>query len=216
MKVSTDACLLGAWAKNLAPNHCLDIGAGSGVLSLMLAQRYPAALIEAVEIEEDCAQQCATNFANSPWHNRLAVHVGDVLDYQPKNKYNLIVSNPPYFDQAVLSSTQKKQWARHQLTLNLENLMAFAAENISADGNFCLILPSETFFKASLLAKKQNLWLAEKTNIRTLPHKNVSRVLLNFCNKPVDFIENTILIELEPGVHHPDFKNLLQNFYLKF
>lgn len=214
MKVGTDGCLLGAWASHIAPLRVLDIGSGSGLLSLMLAQRYYSAEIDAVEIDLECAAQCRENAANSPWADRIHVYQSDVFQFKPKMPYDLIVSNPPYFNHAVQPCDNQRKLARHQVSLTVDELMKYAYNNLTEEGAFCLILPAENYFHAVIEAQKNHFFLAEKSDVQSLPGKVVNRVLLKFLKTQGALVINQIIIEESPGKYHDDFTRLLRDFYL--
>src|SRR5262245_58656662 len=126
MKVTTDGCLFGAWvaaskAGNAAAGkHVLDIGTGTGLLSLMYAQKHPHAQIDAIEIDEAAAQQAADNFAASPWQKRLQLIHSDIKDYRPSHPYDTIISNPPFYENQLSSGNAKKNMAHHSSSIGLE------------------------------------------------------------------------------------------------
>lgn len=148
MKLGTDAIVLGAWVARLAwsPTRILDIGTGTGVLALMMAQAYPVAEVEAIELDAEAATEARDNFARSPWSPRLQLFEGDVLSFKPKRPYDLIISNPPYFTQDAPSACgASRQMARQEQAggLGLERLLSWAGEWLSPEGNLCLVLPRE-------------------------------------------------------------------------
>ncbi len=145
MKVSTDACLLGALVNdNITAAHILDIGTGTGLLSLMMAQKFPSAIIEAVEIEQNAFQQAQENFSNSIWKDRLKVHLSSIQNFAKNNsaqKYDLIISNPPFFENDLLSPDKKTNIAKHSTDLTLKELLACAFELLNDNGFIYLLLP---------------------------------------------------------------------------
>ena len=145
MKVNTDGCLLGSWAHHESPKRILDIGAGSGVIALMLAQRYEKAAITAVEIEQACANQCILNFENSPFQDRLTCINEDINLFENSSLFDLIVSNPPYFENATPAKGTARLRARHHNTLSLTDLFKNVNRLLNEKGDFCLILPIDRF-----------------------------------------------------------------------
>ncbi len=214
MKVGTDGCLLGAWAS--APNSktILDVGAGTGLLSLMLAQRFEFAQIEALEIEQICAKQCAENVANSPFANRVKTHATALQNFTTSTKYDLIVSNPPYFKNALLPEKEQRQTARHDAELNAETLFFYTSKILANTGKICIIIPSDRCEDFLREAQKNKLFLQQKTTVKPTPQKPPKRVLLQFGFDENALTENEIFIEKSRGVYSDDFTQLLGDFYL--
>ena len=146
MKVGTDGILLGAWAPVAGVKRCLDIGAGSGLLALMLAQRTDdSVMIDAVELENEAAAQAQENFNQSPWAERINVHTADIQQWitQQTVRFDLIISNPPYYQQGVECATPQREQARYTTTLDHQSLLTCAAECITEEGFFCVVLPEQ-------------------------------------------------------------------------
>ena len=147
MKVGTDGILLGAWALAQTPTHILDIGTGTGLIALMLAQRFPIANVDAVEFEPSACQQAAENFANSPWATRLQALCADISDWSRlpnhSGKYSLIVSNPPWFVDSLKPPLESRALARHTPSLSSADLISAVRRLITPGGDFCIILPAE-------------------------------------------------------------------------
>lgn len=142
MKVSTDACIQGAWSP-LMPNtkHVLDIGTGTGLLSLMLAQRHPSISIDAIELDATAARQAQENFSNAPWSNRLHLLQGDAIIYPFNKKYDYIICNPPFFNNSLLGPEQQRNQARHSITLSYQQLVSLLKNNLTATGHASILLP---------------------------------------------------------------------------
>jgi tRNA1Val (adenine37-N6)-methyltransferase len=215
MKVNTDGCLLGAWADHGAPQNILDIGSGSGVIALMMAQKFAEACIDAVEIDSICAEQCRSNLEKSPWANRLKSIHSDILKFSPHKRYDLIVSNPPYFQKALLSSDQVLNYARHQIALNLSDLLRYAKNHLTKNGSFCVVLPADQLQSCMNLALRNQLYILKKTAVQSLPDKNISRYLLHFTLVQHSSTEEIQCIECGPGEYSPWFKSLLSEYYIK-
>ena len=147
MKVGTDGVLLGAWANCEGAKRILDIGTGTGVIALQMAQRNAEAQIHAVEIDEAAAKRARANFDNSPWAERLNVEQTAVQEFSPAEKFDLIVSNPPYFVDSLLPPDTKRSTARHTHDLTFEELDNAVARLLAGDGKFALILPVTEFEK---------------------------------------------------------------------
>ncbi|HMI78726.1 MAG TPA: methyltransferase, partial [Ferruginibacter sp.] len=163
MKVCTDACLFGSLIANgqLLPAHCLDIGTGTGLLSLMYAQKDPLAIIDAVEIDEAVAGQAKENFAASPWAGRLNIFNTDILALHPPEKYDLIFSNPPFFEDDLRSPDEFKNSAKHDTTLDLKQLLQVVDTNLTNEGSFAVLLPYHRVEYFTNEADKAGLHLVE-------------------------------------------------------
>lgn len=219
MKVSTDACLLGAWApfpENV--NAILDIGAGTGLLSLMLAQRFPGATITALEIDPQAAEQARENIAGSPFADRVEVMCGDIRNYNPAALYDGIISNPPFFQNSLRGPDAARNRARHSDdTLAFPELYAAVTRLLKPDGHFALLLPTEAQegWEQALISGK--LALVEKLRARPLPEKAPNRVLYFYRKGAIS--GNSVVSELSVyeryGDYSADFRKLLQPFYLK-
>jgi tRNA1Val (adenine37-N6)-methyltransferase len=182
MKVNTDGVLLGAWADVQGATRILDVGTGTGVIALMLAQRTATAVIDAVEIDRDSATQAAKNIADSPWAARVNVFTMPFQTYTANAfaSYDLIVSNPPYFVDALLPDTEERLLSRHAASLSYEDLIAGVNALLRDTGRFCLILPyaeANVFIAKAAMAQ---LYCTHKTNVCSAPEKPVKRLLLVF------------------------------------
>ena len=214
MKVNTDGCLLGAWASADTPTTILDVGAGSGLIGLMLAQRYPNATVDLVEIEPHCAEQCAENVLHSPFANRVTTHNIAIQDFQPEKRYDLIVSNPPYFENYLLSPDEKRKLARHNTALTLEVLVAIANSMLSEKGTFCVIIPENRKDELLSFTQKINLNLKEQVALRSLPNKPISRHLLAFTTESSIITATESAIESSAGNYAEIVKKWFSPFYL--
>ncbi len=222
MKVGTDGLLLGAWA-SLANSAAicagatyLDIGSGSGVISLMLAQRAPNACIHAIELDANAANQAAANFQLSPFTQRLQLLKGDILTYQPAERYALIVSNPPFFQNALLSADNARNQARHTASLPLPLLLAKAAELLTADGSFALILPETAAQALSQLASAQGWFASASCRVFSRPGTLPIRRLMQWQRQPCDTLQQQLVIHNDDGSYSEHYRTLLRDFYLKF
>ena len=214
MKVNTDGCLLGGWANHTEPKNILDIGAGSGVIGLMLAQRFEHAQITLVEIDAQCATQCALNAAKSPFAERVSTVNSAIQDFKPNTQFDLIVSNPPYFENDTPAVGEARLSARHHHTLTLKELFHAAACLLTTNGQFCLILPYHRLAKTLEIASQVGLQISQQINIRSLPNKPVTRVLLAFSTQPSALKIKEMNIEVLPGEYSAESKQLLGDFYL--
>jgi tRNA1Val (adenine37-N6)-methyltransferase len=217
MKVSTDGLMLGAYAPVPPPgSHILDIGAGSGLISLMLAQRTAGAnSITAVELDSAAAQQAALNVANSPWPAAVQLIEADILTYHSDKRYRLIVSNPPFFQQAVPARDARRHQARHTDSLPFAALLQKAAALLAEGGTFCLILPSQSADYFSQLATRSGWYLAANCQVKPKPDKPAGRVL-QCWQREVCATEYSQLIIHDANAYSAGYRYLLKDFYLKF
>ncbi|WP_245861640.1 tRNA1(Val) (adenine(37)-N6)-methyltransferase [Arsukibacterium tuosuense] len=228
MKVGTDGLLLGAWASlptYVSLNGCavtkdsaayLDIGSGSGLISLMLAQRAPQATIRAIELDSDAARQAEHNFRQSSFASRLQLLKGDILTYQPAERYALIVSNPPFFDNALLGSNGKRNQARHTASLPLPLLLAKAAELLAPGGSLALVLPEPAAEAFSQLAGAQGWFAMASCQVFSRADKAPLRRLMQWQRVPCQPRQQQLLIHNDDGSYSEQYRHLLRDFYLKF
>jgi tRNA1Val (adenine37-N6)-methyltransferase len=214
-KVSTDACIFGAWtAKYCAPKtNVLDIGAGTGLLTLMIAQEHHAQ-IDSIEIEEECASQMKENLKSSPWNNRLHAIKADVRTYAFTKEYDLVISNPPFYEKQLRSADTGKNLAWHSVELNLAELTGIAAGVLSEQGNFSVIIPYSR--KAEALAEGKRHYLAPDrilTVRHTLKHP-YTRCMIIFSKQYVECIETELVIRNEDGSYTEGVSELLAGYYL--
>ncbi|WP_166837319.1 tRNA1(Val) (adenine(37)-N6)-methyltransferase [Rheinheimera pleomorphica] len=218
MKVGTDGLLLGAFAPLPEPGGAiLDIGAGSGLISLMLAQRSLAAnAIDAIELDSAAAAQAMLNVANSPWPTAIQLIKGDILTYHSAKRYRLIVSNPPFFQQSLLPKDKKRSQARHTDSLPLAALLTKAGELLHAEGIFSLILPLAEAEAMLQQALAQGWYLARRCEVRSKANKPVQRLLLSLSKQRQKAANSSLIIHQADGGYSAEYKALLQDFYLKF
>lgn len=223
MKVGTDGLLLGAFAP-LPPagSAILDIGAGSGLISLMLAQRTAGANpIDAVELDACAAEQAATNVANSPWPDAVRLIKGDILTYHTDKRYRLIVSNPPFFHRAVAAQDEKRHQARHTDSLPFHALLDSAAALLSSEGTFAIVLPFAASEHFSALALTTGWQLQHNCTVYTKPTK-AHRSLLCFARgtngsgHKAETLHTQLRIHDASGAYSTQYQQLLGAFYLKF
>ena len=214
MKVGTDGCLLGAWADADSPKRILDIGAGTGLISLMMAQRFTNAKIEAVEIGVECAAQCRDNISHSPWAERITTHNSPIQEFEQQELFDLIVCNPPFFSNAFAAPNLERHTARHDDSLSVEELFSAVKKFLSPSGFFSIIIPIDRMNDFVEVAKNQELFVNRKTSVKPTPSKASKRVLLSFCFNKSDFQETEMFIESSRGIYSEDFRSLLADFYL--
>ncbi|MBK7344055.1 MAG: methyltransferase [Saprospiraceae bacterium] len=199
MKVGTDGILLGAWAKpDASIGSTVDIGTGTGLLALMIAQRYPHVHFDAIELDEHAAKDARLNFTRSPWHDRLVVWEGNALswlgDPDKSRRYDFLISNPPFFREGIRSADPSRTLARHQDHLPDVAFWELADYIIDDPGQVDVILPAEAEARWCALASSSGFFLQRICQVRARPERSVSRSLLSFSRqqKPVERTDMTI------------------------
>ena len=215
MKVGTDGVLLGAWAACDGAKRILDIGTGTGVIALMLAQRNSEAKIHAVEIDETATQRARSNFDMSPWAERLDVECCAVQAFNPAEKFDLIISNPPYFVDSLLPPDAKRSTARHTHDLSFEELDKAVCRLLADEGRFALILPTAEFEKYLTITQ---LHLVRRCDVYPKTDADIKRVMAEFAkHEAADAKHETITIEQDKrGDYTDEYRTLTKDFYLKF
>lgn len=218
MKVGTDGVLLGAWAAlENKPSSILDIGAGTGLLSLMLAQKSLASTIEALEIDEAAYEQCVENFEASPWADRLFCYHADLDEFteEIEEPYDLIISNPPFYTEEVSSENASRDNARQNQSLPFDELLEGVSKLLSFDGVFTTIIPfkEETTFIS--LATSFRLFPNRVLRVRGNQSTEIKRSLLEFSFKEREVSEEELTIEIKRHQYTEDYINLTKEFYLK-
>lgn len=219
MKVGTDGVLLGAWV-SLRPSDCrlLDVGTGTGVIALMLAQRAPQAEVTAIDIDEACAVQARGNADRSAWRARITVCCAPVQDYRTGLPFDLLVSNPPYYDRSLLPPDAGRTTARHAVSLDSAGLLAAADRLLAPEGRMALVLPPPEAerFRAQAAGR---FVLQRRTDVWTTPRSGVRRCLLEFVRDGMPVGEpaaDRLVIEEAPNHFTEEYKLLTRDFYLKF
>jgi tRNA1Val (adenine37-N6)-methyltransferase len=218
MKVGTDGVLLGAWADVRGARTILDIGAGTGLIALMLAQRAPEALIDAVELDPGSAEQAAENIAASPWSGRVRVFSLPIQDFAPPEGrlYDLIVSNPPFFAGALKSPKPGRNQVRHGETLSFSALLLSAGRLLSPQGRFSLILPYAEAKTFQELAVHYHLFTSRVCEVHSRFGKPVERVLMELGRTPAPLVREPALCLQGDGAggRSGDYGALTEGFYL--
>jgi tRNA1Val (adenine37-N6)-methyltransferase len=215
MKVGTDGVLLGAWVNVKNKNNLLDVGSGSGLIALMMAQRNQQAIIDAVEIDPNAVEQTRYNFDISPWKNRLQVYHSDFRRYQSVRKYDLIVSNPPYFDENYYSGNRQRDRARHTKDLKLSDLVEKSIELLSTGGHIALILPYQKLQELQDISKHNGLFFNKITYVKGNPAAKVKRFLCDLSFEKNILETETLIIEIKRHQYTPEYVALTRDFYLK-
>lgn len=223
MKIGTDGILLGAWVQAEQPQRILDIGTGTGLIALMMAQRFPSAVIDAVEIEPNAAEQAARNFAASPWPERLNLNDQSIQRFAasdlPDKAYSLIVSNPPWFVDSLKSNKSSRNLARHTDSLGHEDLLNSVRLLLHSSGRFAVVLPFDESTSFIRSAHERNLSCRRQCHVRSKPSLSPHRILLEFETVPADspVIPQELIIENEQRHDHTEsFRTLTRDFYLRF
>ena len=214
MKVGTDGVLLGAWTDVSSSKHILDIGTGTGLIALMLAQRCSCAQITAIDIDLMAVGQARENIEASKWGNRVNVTLQDLNTYTPNCLFDTIVSNPPYFVDSLKSLDSQRAMARHTDTLSANVLFRKTAELLSDEGKFSLIIPSGQKDYFISLAKEEGLFLSRLTNVITRPGIPPKRSLMEFKKQISVCEENSLIIEIDRHVYTDEYISLTREFYL--
>lgn len=227
MKVGTDGVLLGAWcpishqqsAISNTPFRVLDIGTGSGLIALMLAQRCPDAHIDAIDIDEGAVEQAKENFERSVFSHQLSAYKSSLQDWQNRQLYDIVVSNPPYFRNSLRNPDKGRQTARHTDTLSYDELLRHSARLLNANGQLALILPAEAEDEVRRLAERYSLYITRVTRVYSKASKPARRVLMAFIqhtgiSEYRDHEISSLVLEDEIGGRSAAYSELCKEFYL--
>lgn len=197
MKIGTDGVLLGAWADVSNARAALDIGTGSGVIAIMLAQRSEQLRIDAVEVDTFAFEQAAENMLNCPWSDRLTIIPNSIQEFAAEcpEKYDLIVSNPPFFSGGTFSQNQDRNSVRHTVKLPHGDLLGAARTLLAPEGRFCVILPYIEGLRFLELAEGYHLHCTHMTEVRTKADKPVERLLMQFERQPGKTLVDGLVIQ---------------------
>lgn len=215
MKVCTDSCLFGAWVAS----HCkgltrvLDIGAGTGLLMLMIAQQSEAR-IDGVEIESACYEQLCKNLSESEWHARLQAIHGDIRQFESMTSFDMIVSNPPFFHNDLPSSARTEQVAKHSSDLRFDELFNAAKKTINSDGTFFLLVPAHRESETETIAEQAGFYLREKVIVHQTEVHKPFRVMYSFGLTPITDSASSRIIIRRAATYSEEFTRLLEPYYL--
>lgn len=216
MKVNTDGVLLGAWTNAENATSILDIGTGTGVIALMMAQKNSTAIIDAIDIDEDSYLQAQENFRNASRSERLNAYCNALQNFNPSKKYDLIISNPPYFRNDLKTSNAQKNIAKHSAALSYEELLSGINRLLSEDGKAFLVIPSFNYNVLTSIAEKENLFIVNALEVIAVKDKNPYLILVELRRTLQTIIKNSIVIKDTEGNFTPEYIKLTKEFYLKF
>ncbi len=212
MKVGTDAMLLGSFIESNQKGNCLEIGTGTGVISLMIAQRSPELRITALEIDSESLEEAIQNFQNSPWKDRVEGVLCNFLEYSTSERFDLIVSNPPYFENGLLNESKRKAFSRHEASLPLINLFQKSKELLTENGVFALILPFQTSKKWIENGLKMKLYCFKEIIIYgklNLPKRSI----LFFSKENKKIMNEELIIRNLDDMYTDEYKRLTIDFH---
>lgn len=219
MKINTDGVLLGALVTSASAKTVLDIGAGTGVIAMMIAQRFPDAVIDAVEIDGAAAETAGKNFQGSPFANRLNMYATGFEQYfysHPERKYDLILSNPPFYINALEAATDKKNLAKHTDRFFFDALVTSAAKQLTNDGEFWLVLPIPTAQLVKQLASQYQLFIKHVVTLHSFADSDAHREIIAFCLSETKTITQRFVIYDAPKVYSEQYRQALKDFFTIF
>ncbi|TYA70007.1 tRNA1(Val) (adenine(37)-N6)-methyltransferase [Seonamhaeicola marinus] len=218
MKIGTDGVLLGAWAsiKN-HPFAILDIGAGTGIIALMMAQRSTAEVIDAIEIDDDAYEQCVDNFEQSPWGDRLFCYHASLEEFAEEidDEYDLIISNPPFYSEDYKTENASRDKARFQDALPFHHLIEGVSKLLSKTGSFCVIVPFKEEANFIELALEHGLYPNDILHVKGHSTSEIKRSLMAFSFSQSDVSSKELIIETARHEYTPEYIALTKDFYLK-
>ncbi|NAY92678.1 methyltransferase [Muricauda sp. JGD-17] len=218
MKVGTDGVLLGAWASvDNQPNTILDIGTGTGLIALQMAQRTSAELIDAIELDDETYEQCVANFEESPWSDRLFCYHADFMEFvdEVEDNYDLIISNPPFYEEEVTSGNSSRDRARQTKSLPFDELLGGVAKLLSHNGLFAVILPFKEERRFLEMGKRSGLYPKRITRVKGSPSAEIKRSMLEMRFSEGEPKVGELVIELARHQYTKAYSELTSPFYLK-
>lgn len=215
MKVGTDGVLLGAWANPSKTFKVLDIGTGTGLIALMMAQRYKESQITAIELDNKAFLEAQNNFLISPWSDRLTAVEGNIIDYSFSEKFDVIVSNPPFYNSTFKQLDEKRAMARHTQSLSYSDLLSAVNKWLTHDGKFYTIIPFEEESVFINIAEKIGLFANEICRVKGNALVEYKRSLLAFSFNSIPTKISELVIEKSRGEYTDDYIALTREFYLK-
>ena len=219
MKVGMDGVLLGAWTDVSKAERILDVGTGTGMIALMMAQKNNSAQIDAIEVDPEAFNEAVMNCQLSPWNDRIKLELCGFQEFSERTnqKYDLIVSNPPFFSNGIKAPIGNRAQARHSDSLPLDVLISGAANLLTEKGRIALVMPAESLPEIEQLSASNKLFISRLCRVKPTPQKSDFRILIELTNIESTIQEENLMIEFEK--HHdytPEYKMLTKDFYLKF
>lgn len=215
MKVSTDACIQGAWTPiDDSVKKILDIGTGTGLLSLMLAQRNGLAMIDAIEIDEQAAIQAKENIATSPWYDRINVIQADATLHTFSNKHDLVICNPPFFQNSLLGPSEERNRARHTLSLSYEDMFTIFEKCLNTGGRASIMLPYTEHKQWEALLKSRGWYIIHRLLIQAKQNTHTIRVVSICSRNNNSSNDETLAVRKNASEYTDEFNQLLAPFYL--
>lgn len=214
MKVGTDGVLLGAWVNLNGVKEILDVGTGTGLVAIMLAQRCPANII-GIELDKIASEQAKENVLLTEWKERIEIINENFNKWQTNAKFDLIVSNPPYFVNSLKSPDENRSNARHTDNLSYEELIKKVNSLLTDEGVSSIIIPTTEEKNLKDIAKHYNLYATRQTYVFTKPGSISKRTLISFCKTKREYKTDELIIELSRHHYSKEFKDLTKDYYLK-
>lgn len=218
-KVGTDGVVLGAWVETSGTNRVLDIGTGTGLIALMIAQKTKDTVIDAIEIQEESCSLAKSNFESSPWSDRLNIFHAPLQNFisGSKNRYDLIVTNPPFFIESLKNPSGRKSVSRHSDSLSMKEILEGTSELLAPQGKLSIIYPCKEAEIFRKLAQKSGLVCRRRMFLKPIPQKEPVRTLMEFGFEQIVCADEELTIEKGQRHHYTDeFKSLTGEFYLYF
>lgn len=215
LKVGTDSMLLGSFIDPAGVKNALDIGAGTGVLSLMVLQKNPGLHLDAVEIHSEAAEECSLNFKNSSWGNTASVHAIDFMDFFPEKQYDLIFSNPPFYLDGLKSRDESIDQAKHISREQYEKFIRKTSDLLTENGWFYVIIPYNQLEYLLNIANENQLYPFQKITIHATGEKLNSRMILQFSKQRVSLTQMELTVRLKNGNYTPEYIELTKMYHFK-
>lgn len=214
MKVGTDGVLLGAWCDVDGVKSVLDVGTGCGLIALMVAQRNKECFIECLDIDADSVDEAKINIAKSPWPERITASVADFKRFSEFRFYDLIVSNPPFFDNGILSPDKSRRNARHSIELSISDLISHAIPMLSDQGRLCLITPTDAEDDIITSCKKGRVFVNRKVSVYTKAGGAKKRYLWEIRKQSSHIVLSDLYIQDMNGKYSKEYVDLCKDFYI--
>ncbi len=216
MKVNTDGVLLGVWTDAGTAKTVLDIGTGTGVIAMMMVQKNNKAIVDAMDIDINCYLQAKGNFQGSIWNKRLNVFHSLLQEFYPERKYDVIVSNPPYFVDDFKTGNHQKNIAKHSIALSYKELFSGINRLLIENGKAFISAPSFRYFQIETIAQVEELFITKSTDVIAIEGKNPYLTLLQLERKESKREKSSITIQSKDGNFTEEYKAITREFYLKF